>query len=465
MKKQLLLSIICAASALTASAQTALTLSDCRRLAVENNAKVRIAEDGRRAATEVSREAFTKYFPQVNASWMGYRSNKGAIQYTLPSVGQLVPEAGSIIGGALPPELAGQVAPLLSKSLGEIELIKKGWSAGITAIQPVFMGGQIVNGNRLAHVGEAVADLRKEEAIDDVILTAEQYYWQIVTLQSKKQTLQSVMQMVDTLEYQVGVAVSAGVILPNDQLKVQLRQGELRAMMVDLDNGIALASSLLAQYVGLSGDSITIVSEPVPDDVPPYPLDIYMEPGQALPSTVDYRLLDQNVKASDLRARIAVGENLPQVGIGAGWIYDDLFSQRHNFAAVMLTVNVPISDWWGGSHKIKKARIEAESARIQQEDLSQMLEIGMSSAWDDLTAAHRKMSIAHRSIAQAKENLRLNRNYYDAGVATITDLLDAQTLYRQSLDGYTEAYGAFRQSRARYLDATGRTTDQGNFEF
>lgn len=452
MKKILILSVLCAASAIAASAQTALTLADCRRLAVENNAKVRMAEGNRRAAAEVSREAFTKYFPNVNASWMGYRSNKGAIQYTLPSPAQLLPpELGSIV----PPELA----PVLSKSLGEIELIKKGWSAGITAIQPVFMGGQIVNGNRLAHVGEAVADLQKEDATDEAVITAEQYYWQIVTLQSKRQTLQSVMQMVDTLEYQVGVAVSAGVILPNDQLKVQLRQGELRAMMVDLDNGIALASNLLAQYVGLSGDSITLVSEPVPDDVPPYPLDIYMEPAHALSSTVDYRLLSQNVKASDLRTRMAVGENLPQVGVGAGWIYDDLFSQRHNFAAVMLTVNVPISNWWGGSHKIKKARIEAENARIQMEDLSQMLEIGMQNAWDDLTAAHRKMAIAHQSIAQAKENLRLNRNYYRAGVATITELLDAQTLYRQSLDGYTEAYGQFRQSRARYLDSTGRTPD------
>jgi len=450
MKKNVIIYVLCAASVIASAAQTPLTLADCRRLAVENNAKVRVAEGNRRAAAQVSREAFTKYFPEVNASWMGYRSNKGAIQYTLPSPAQLLPPEA---GGLVPPELS----PLLSRSLGEIELIKKGWSAGITAIQPLFMGGQIVNGNRLARVGEAVADLQKEDAANEALVTAEKYYWQIITLQSKKQTLQSVMNMVDTLEYQVGVAVNAGVTLPNDRLKVQLRQGELRAMMVDLDNGIALASGLLAQYVGLSGDSITLVSEPVPEQVPAYPLDIYVEPSQALSSTVDYRLLGQNVKASDLRTRIAVGENLPQVGLGAGWIYDDLFSQRHNFAAVMLTVNIPISGWWGGSHKIKKSKIEAENARIQMEDLSQMLEIGMRNAWDDLTAAHRKMSIAHQSIGQAKENLRLNSNYYRAGVATITDLLDAQALYRRSLDSYTEAYGEFCRSRAVYLDATGRT--------
>lgn len=443
-----IITMACVAACFAVQAQTTLTLDDCRRLAVENNAKVRVAEGNRKAATEVSREAFTKYFPQVNGTWLGYRSNKGALQFNLPSPAQMLP-------AELAPLIPAEFAPLMDKSLGKIDLVKKGWSGAVTAIQPVFMGGQIVNGNKLAHVGEEVAALEKENAIDEVLVTAEQYYWQIITLKSKKQTLQSVLEMVDTLAYQVGVAVKAGVTLPNDLLKVQLKQNDLRATMVDLDNGIALASNLLAQYVGLNGDSIDVVGETTPDEVPQYPLNVYVEPSQALASTTDYRLLDQSVKASDLKTKMAVGENLPQVGVGAGWVYDDIFNQKHNFGAVMLTVNVPISDWWGGSHKIKKSKIEAENARIQRQDLSEMLELNMQNAWDDLTAAHRKMAIAHESIAQATENLRLNQNYYQVGVSTITDLLDAQTLYRQSKDQYTEAYGAYRLSHVRYLDAIG----------
>lgn len=108
--------------------------------------------------------------------------------------------------------------------------------------------------------------------------------------------------------------------MPNDLLKVKLQRNDLRASMVDLDNGITLASNILAQYIGLNGDSLYVVNKDTSTYVPEYPLDIYMEPIQALPSTVDYRLLQQNVKASDLRTKLAVGENLPKVGVGAGWM-------------------------------------------------------------------------------------------------------------------------------------------------
>ncbi len=449
MKSRIIILTISLLTAGSLLAQKALTLQDCRRLAAENNAKVRIARGNREAATEVSKDAFTKYFPNVSANFLAYRSNKGALQYSLPSIGSLLPAE---IAPIIPP----QFAPLTDKSLGNIDLIKSGWNFSVLAVQPVFMGGRILNGNKLAHVGEEVARLQENDATDEVMLTAEKYYWQIVTLQSKKRTLQSVLKMVDTLEYQVNAAVKAGVTLPNDLLKVQLKRNDLRATMVDLDNGITLASNLLAQYVGLSGDSITIIYEEAPAEVPDYPLSLYIEPQQAVSLTTDYLLLNQSVKASELRTKLAVGENLPEVGLGGGWVYDDLFSQHHNFAAVMLTVSVPITDWWGGSHKIKKSRIEETNARLQQEDLTQLLQIKMENAWDELTASHRKMTIAHESISQSTENLRLNDNYYRVGVSTITDLLDAQTLYRQSCDQYTEAYGDFRLKVAQYLDATGR---------
>lgn len=449
MNKKLISYLLIVVSFCMTYARTTLTLEECRRLAVENNASVRVAEGNRQVASEVSKEAFTKYFPNVGANWLGFRSNKGVVEYILPSLGQLLPPG---VDALIPPQFSG----MANQSLGEIEMIKKGWTGSVYAIQPIFMGGQIINGNKLAHVGEEVASLQKENIVDEVIVTTEKYYWQIVTLQSKKLTLKSVLAMVDTLEYQVDVAVKAGVAMPNDLLKVRLQRNELKAAMVDLDNGLTLATNLLAQYVGLSGDSIVITEEKTPAEVPEYPFGVFMEPAQALPSTADYRLLQQNVKAAELKTKLAVGENLPKVGLGAGWMYDDLINRKHNFAAVMLTVSVPVSDWWGGSHKIKKSKIEARNARIQQEDLSQMLVLKMQNAWDDLTASHRKLTIANEAIGQATENLRLNENYYRVGVSTISDLLDAQTLYRKSLDRYTEAYGSYRLSHVRYLQAIGR---------
>lgn len=105
---------------------------------------------------------------------------------------------------------------------------------------------------------------------------------------------------------------------------------------------------------------------------------------------------------------------------------------------------------------MKKASIAAENARLEKEDLSQMLKIKMADEWDNLTAAYRKMALAKESIEQARENLRITRNVYDAGMSTINDVLDAEALYRQASDQYIESYGAYRLCAAQYLNSTGR---------
>lgn len=417
-------------SCITAGAQPrTLTLDDCRRMAIENNAKVKMARNSAEAAVELKKEAYTKYFPTVSAQGLGFMANKPVLSYNFNNM----------------------------FSLG---IMKNGYNFGLTAIQPVFAGGRIINGNKLAQVGVEAGELEHQGAIDEVALTAEKYYWQIVTLKSKKSTLEAVLNMVDTLANEVNVGVKAGVLLRNDLLKVQLQQNNFRSLMVDLDNGITLSSQLLAQYVGLDGDTISIVDESVPEMIPPFPTDIYIDPQEALISTVDYRLLNKQVEAAELQVKMTAGENLPTVGVGGGLFYDDLLNENYSFGALFLSVSVPISGWWGGSHAIKRSKSALESSKIQREDLSQMLMLQMRNTWDNLTAAHRKMDIAHQSIEQALENLRINNNTYKAGVTSITDLLEAQTQYRQCCDGYIDAYGTYRMARATYLDATGRSIIQ-----
>ncbi len=404
---------------------TVCSLDECKRMAVANNADIRVADNNLRAAIETRREAFTKYFPQVSAGGSWFKTHNDVVQYNV-------------------------------LDLFTLGIINKGKAAGIWALQPVFAGGRIVNGNKLAKVGEEAARIRKEQSANQVQLQTEALYWQLVTLKAQKHTVESAITMLDTLSRQVGAAVDAGVATRNDLLKVQLKRNGYRADLVDLDNGIELMKMLLAQQVGLGTEARVDVRAQVPDSVPAYPEALFIRTSEALDLTADHRLLVKNVEAKDLEKRMEVGNYLPQVGVGAGWFYHDVFNQDHNFGGVMVTVSVPLSGWWGGSHAIKRKKLELATARTELSNLGQKLEIEMSDKWDNLTAAHRKMVLASEAIAQSKENLRLNQAYYDAGMSTITDLLDAQTLYRQAQDDYTGAYGVFKLSEAQYLNATGR---------
>ena len=183
---------------------------------------------------------------------------------------------------------------------------------------------------------------------------------------------------------------------------------------------------------------------------------LFVSPDEALTAVTDYRLLSQGVKAAELTRRMTLGANLPKVAIGAGYTESNLLNQWHGTASLFATISVPITDWWGGSHAMKKSKLQLQAARNNLDDGSELLKVRMKNAWNDVETSYRKIGVARLSIEQANENLRLNRLYYKAGTVTITDLLKSQTLYRQSHDRFVEAAGQYQIDLTKYLIATGR---------
>lgn len=427
-KKILFLLVIYTCFQLGAYAQeepTIYTVDQCVGMALSNNRKALTAKNNVEAAVYLKREAFTKYFPEVSAMGMAFWANHDIIQYNLLDI-------------------------------IELGIIKNGKLAGVQALQPIFTGGLIINGNKLADVGAEVAKLRQQQTDNELRLTTESLFWKLNTLKSSMGVLETAINFLDTLERQVSVAVDAGLVTRNDLLKVQLKRNGYMSERVDLQNGILLVKMLLGQYMGLGTTGNMDIQSHVPDSVPGYPFEIYTNSEAALPMTSDYQLLQKNVEAKKLEKRMEIGSNLPDVALGAGWYYHDLFDQNHNFGAIQLGVNIPLSGWWSGSYAIKRRDLDLKNAQNELQDLSEKLEIEMQDKWNNLTAAHRKMEIEHLGITQSKENLYLNQMYYEAGMCTLSDLLEAETSYREASDRYVAAYGNFCTARTEYLIATGR---------
>lgn len=406
-------------------AQRIYTLDECHRMALENNVKVRNAANEVEAAIQGKKEAFTNYFPNVSATGMGYNANKGLLQL----------EMGSDMS---------------------MSLLKNGIMGGISMTQPVFAGGQIVNSNHLATVGVEISKLQQEQSENEVRLTVEQYYWQVVTLQEKLYTLRTIEKQLESIQKDVETAVNAGVTTRNDLLQVQLRHNDIAGSRINLENNLSVCRMMLAQYIGLNTDTIAVESSIPMDTLPVYPHDLYCDHTSALPQTTGYRILERNVRANQLQQKIAVGKNLPSVAVGAGYMYDNLMDKSHPFAIGFVSVSIPISGWWGGSHAIKKQNLQVMNAKNQLADNSELLVIAMQKAWADLQDAYKQILIAHNSIEQSTENLRLNEDYYHAGTTTMSDLLEAQTLFQQSRDKYVETYAQFQIKIVEYLQATGR---------
>ena len=398
------------------------TLEQCMAEALSNNLKLHNADKQIQMSAEQRKEAYTKYFPTVSAMGLGYMADKGLVQMDL--------------GGGM-----------------VMSMLKHGTTASVIAMQPVFAGGQIVNGNKLAKVGEDVSRLQRGLTENEIRINVENYYWQAVMLKEKLKTLGQVEKQLQEVKKNAQAAVDAGIRNRNDLLQVKLRHNETKTSKIQIENALQTVGDMLAQVMGHPGENIDVCDMEVKADSP---RQLFIAPELALPQTNEYKLLNKQVEADKLQYKMSVGKNLPSIAVGGGYIYNHLMDKSQNNLVGMFTVSVPISSWWGGSHDIKRQKLQMESSLDDKQNQSEMLVIRMRKAWNDLNDAHKQVAIAQVSIAQSEENLRLNTDYYQAGTSTISDVLDAQTLYQQSRDKYVESVAKYQIKKREYLQATGR---------
>lgn len=423
------------------------TLQQLKDSALQNNIAVRSARLNIDAAQQQRREAFTKFFPNVSGTGLSFNANKGMMRMEVtPSEFISLDMFGPIAKMIPAATLAALDNPV------SISMMKNGTIGSLMAVQPIFAGGQIISGNRLAKVGEDVSRLQLQLSENEVEKTTEQYFWQLVTLREKMKTVEAVDTLLRNIYKDVDVAVRAGVAMRNDLLQIQLRQNDIQSLRLKLQNSFSLVRMLLSQYCGLRDTSFAVVCQTDAALLQPTMQDHH----QAVAGTAEYQLLGKQVEATALQTKMAVGKNLPTVAVGVSYNYHNLMESDRSFGMLFATVIVPISDWWGGSHAVKRRKIEHQQAVEQLQDNAQLLQIRMQSAWNSVVEAQQQLQLAQRGIEQAEENLRLNRDYYKAGTSKMSDLLEAQQLYQQALDRQTDAFADYQNKLLEYRQATGQ---------
>lgn len=428
------------------AAQNSYTLEQLCDSAISHNAQMSSARYNVEAARQQRKEAFTKYFPSVSAVGVWFNANKAMAETQINASDYIPQELGATLQHSFPPEALAALGNPIT-----IAMMKDGVIGAVTAVQPIFTGGQIYNGNRLTRVGEDVSQLQLKLSENEIIKTTSEYFWQTVSLQEKLKTVNAVDSLLQVIYDDVETAVQAGVAVRNDLLQVQLRLNDIELQRVKINNGISLMKLILQQYCALSDTIFTL--QYTTDQIAQGKSST--DPNQAVESTAEYQLLQKGVEAAELQKKMAVGKNLPSVAVGAGYTYHNLLDNDHSFGMLFATVNVPISDWWGGSHAAKRADIEREKAQDQLTSNAEMLKIRIHKARYGVSESQQQLAIAQKSIDQASENLRLINDRYAAGTAKMSDLLEAQLLYQQSYDAFTDAFSHLKLSETELKIAEG----------
>ncbi len=433
---------------LSATAQQKYSLEQCLDLARQNSHELRTAALEMEAATEQRKEAFTNYFPRISATVMAFRLFDELVK----------------ADGTYPREIAAistQFVPLIGTPFS-ISEFNRAYSATATLVQPVFHGGQIATGNKLARLQEDVTVLQQQLTEKEVVQKVTECYWQLAQVRYNLSTLEAAEKQVDAVMQQVENFLNAGVTTRNSLLKVRLRQQELSSNRLKLENADHVLRLLLAQQIGIApaeaDKNFDIMLEDKPVEQP-----IEAVEGQ-LSLSPDHReelqLLGKAVEAQALQVRMERGKLLPHLAVGLAGYHTGLggFSEnvknylhtRMNNGAVFGTLSVPLTDWWGGNYAVKRQKIKLQQAQEKRENARQMLQIDIERAWTNLQEAYKQVQIAQASCDEAAENLRMSTDQYRMSTCTLTDLLDAETLNRKAQNSLAEAKAIYQIALADY---------------
>lgn len=399
--------------------QNILTLEQSKEFALKNNTKIKNSNLEIEAAHQTKSAAFTKYFPSISAGALALKAKDNIIE------------------------------------IGSNGILNRADAEYLTIVQPVFAGGRIQTGNKLASLGEEVTTYKSKLTKDEVLLKTEEQYWQIISLDEKLKTINAYEELLGNLAQQVDDAYNSGLVMKNDVLKVKLKQSEVLLNKSKLDNGKQLVLMAFCQYIGISSDSMITLQDELSIDTNPQSLSV--DHNEALRTRAEYHLLQQSVQAEKLFTRQKLGEYLPQVGIGvSGFRYKIDKHKSANDGMVFGTIQVPISNWWEASHTLQERKIKEQIAGNNLNETTDLLLLQMKKAWQDLCDAYKQVSLSDESRIQAEENLKVNRDSYKNGLVNLSDLLEAQATLQQAKDQLIDAKTNYKIKQSTYLSVTGR---------
>lgn len=408
-----------------------LTLEMCRQMALDHSEDLKKAGNALQQAELDRKIAGTAYLPNISASVTG--------AYMLPDL--------DVMG---------------------MDLIVRGcYMAGLSLTQPIYAGGKIISGRRLASIGQEASMEQERMTRADVIAGADEAYWTYIAVLWKVKMMDSYCDMMDTLSVQASAASSAGMAVDNDVLKVRSRRSELEYQMGKARSGAELCRLALCNIIGADENSMIVPADTVLNV--PAPLTW----GADVSGRPEVKLLEKQVEASEQMIRMTRADFLPTVGLSVGYTYFGNIRMRSyvdmgngpmpvtqefrdGIGLAMLGVKIPIYHWGEGRKKVRKARLDLENARLDLEKNTRLLGIEARQAEQNLTDGYMLVGSAELALEQAEENLRVITGRYEAGMATLSDLMDAQSQWQQSCSNLIEAKTQYKIYETAYLKATGR---------
>lgn len=422
----------------TAYGQNVMSLEECRRLAMENNKKLKMADEQIKSAQAKKQEAFTKYLPGIDAMGTYMRNQK---EINLLSEDALLPVL-QFDGTTYKPNVLGlspdgkpiydKVALLPKEAMTVDDRNTAVLQVGLT--QPIYMGGKIRAYNQLAGLSEKLAESGREQELQNVIQETDEAYWQIVSLVNRKKLAEKFVEALKKFDHDIDVMYQTGMSTKADLLSVRVKLNQAEMTLLRVEDGLSLSRMALNQICGLPVDTVFTLEEELLNALPvtePLQIDLNRVYGNRPEISSLTLALDIYKK----KEKIARSEYLPTVAFMANYFamtpsfFDGISTKLDGMWSVGIGVKAPIFHWGASRKTVRSARAETSLMGLKLQEAKEKIELQVNQAQFKIKEVAKKMAMAEQNREKADENLKYADLGFQEGTIPVSNVLEAQVAW------------------------------------
>jgi outer membrane protein len=319
------------------------------------------------------------------------------------------------------------------------------YSSTTSVTQPIFTGFALLSTFELAKLG--IDQSETQMALDrlDLALRVKEAYFDILIADKRIEVAEK-----DVQARKANLEVSrnfhqVGLVPINDVLRSEVELANSTENLVTAKNAAKLARATFN----------TLLTNPVNDPVAVEDILIYREQTydfdaltkQALEKRPEMELIEINLLQADQQIRLARSKYYPEVAL----------TEFHQNPYWQITAGLTWTFWeWGKTLYSIRQKEGLKRELVQKKlDLEDSIRLDVKDALLRLENAAENIPTTEKAVEQGEENLRVNEERYKAQVATITDVLDAQTLLTQARVNHYRALYNHNLARFRLQRALG----------
>jgi outer membrane protein TolC len=327
---------------------------------------------------------------------------------------------------------------------------------------PIYTFGRTAALERLARTEVEATGKDVEAGRADLTLDVTRAFWALVTARESVRVLESSLKRMDAALQDVQNRQKVGLVPPSDVLSVQAQRSRQQMLLILAQNQLDVSRADLARLAGLPPDA-AIEPEAALDQPAAPSADIASLADEARRARPERQALVQRLAGAGERRVAAAAATRPVLAIAGGLDYarpnPRIFPRIGEFRESWdASVSFSWLLWDGGRTRadIAEATATERATAERLAEFDRALDVEVRQRWLDTQSSRAAVGAALDSVNAATEARRVVEERFRAGVATTTEVLDAQVALLQAELDRTQALASVRLADARLARAVGR---------